>query len=216
MKIAVLGTGVVGNAIATKLVQLGHQVMMGSRTSNNEKATAWVQKAGSEASQGTFADAAKFGEIIFNCTNGMSTLAVLQSAGAGNLKGKTLLDVSNPLDFSKGMPPSLFVGITDSLGEQIQKAFPEVNVVKTLNTVNCNVMVNPSLVPDDHDVFVSGNDAASKVFVKEILTNWFGWKNVIDLGDITGARCQEMWLLIWVRLMGVFGTPNFNLHLVKA
>jgi len=216
MKIAVLGTGVVGNTIATKLVQLGHTVTMGSRTANNEKAATWVKTAGSNASQGTFSDAARSGEIVFNCTNGANSLAALQSAGAENLKGKIIVDVSNPLDFSKGMPPSLFVCITDSLGEQIQKAFPEAKVVKTLNTVNCNVMVNPSMLHGEHDNFVSGNDEGAKTQVKELLTSGFGWKNVIDLGDLTGARHQEMWLLMWVRLMGVFGSPNFNLHMVKG
>lgn len=216
MKIAVLGTGMVGHAIATKLVQLGHQVMKGSRTSNNEKASAWVQNNGPNASQGTFADAAKFGEIIFNCTNGAGALAALQSAGEENLGNKLLIDITNPLDFSKGMPPTLLVANADSLGEQIQKAFPNSKVVKTLNTVNCNVMVNPSLVPGEHDVFVSGNDADAKAMVKDILVNWFGWKNVVDLGDITGARSMEMYVILWVRMMmGPIGNPNFNIHIVK-
>jgi predicted dinucleotide-binding enzyme len=216
MKIAVLGTGMVGKAIGTKLVQLGHQVMKGSRTSNNEKATAWVKELGANASQGTFADAAKFGEIIFNCTNGAGTLDALKAAGEENIASKLLIDISNPLDFSKGMPPTLLVANTDSLGEQIQKAFPNAKVVKTLNTVNCNVMVNPSLVPGEHDIFFSGNDADAKARVKDILMNWFGWKNVIDLGDITGARSMEMYVILWVRMMmGPVGHPNFNLHIVK-
>jgi hypothetical protein len=216
MKIAVLGSGVVGNAIATKLIQLNHQVMMGSRTNNNEKAAAWVTKNGSNASQGTFADAAKSGEIIFNCTNGAGSLDALSQAGAENINGKILIDISNALDFSKGMPPTLFVCNTDSLGEQIQRAFPQVKVVKTLNTINCNVMVNPSIVPGEHDVFVSGNDADAKAKVTDILKNWFGWKTVIDLGDLTSARTVEMWVMLWVRLMGVVGHPNFNLHITKA
>lgn len=217
MKIAVLGTGMVGNTIATKLVQLGHKVMMGSRTSNNEKATDWVQKNGVNASQGTFADAAKSGEIIFNCTNGSGALAALQAAGKENLDSKIVVDISNPLDFSKGMPPTLLVANTDSLGEQIQRAFPQAKVVKTLNTINAQVMVNPSLVPGEHDVFVSGNDPDAKAKVKEILTNGFGWKNVVDLGDITGARSMEMYVILWVRMMmGPVGNPNFNLHISKA
>lgn len=216
MKIAVLGTGMVGKAIGTKLVQLGHQVMKGSRTSNNEKATAWVQQFGANASQGTFADAAKFGEIIFNCTNGAGALDALMAAGEENLGNKVLIDISNPLDFSRGMPPTLLVANTDSLGEQIQRSFPKAKVVKTLNTVNCNVMVDPSLVPGDHDMFVSGDDAEAKAKVKDILMNWFGWKNVLDLGDITGARSMEMYVILWVRLMmGEVGNPNFNLHFLK-
>lgn len=217
MKIAVLGTGMVGNTIATKLVQLGHQVMMGSRTSNNEKATGWVQKNWANASQGTFADAAKFGEIIFNCTNGSGALTALQAAGAENIDSKILVDISNPLDFSKGMPPTLLVANTDSLGEQIQKTFPKAKVVKTLNTINAHVMVNPSLVPGEHDLFIAGNDADAKEKVKEILTRGFGWKNIVDLGDISGARSMEMYVILWVRIMmGPVGNPNFNLHIAKA
>ena len=189
MKLGVLGTGMVGNAIGTKLVALGHDVKMGSRTATNEKAEAWVKQAGRGASQGTFADAAAHGEVIFNCTSGTGALEALTSAGKENLRDKVLVDVADPLDFSKGMPPTLFVFGDDSLGEQIQRAFPETKVVKALNTVNCQVMVDPSRVPGDHDIFVSGNDAAAKATVTEILRDWFGWKSVIDLGDIThGAR----------------------------
>jgi hypothetical protein len=145
----------------------------------------------------------------------MGTLEALRQATAEHLNGKILVDISNPLDFSKGMPPSLFVCNTDSLAEQIQREFPETKVVKTLNTINCNVMVNPSLVPGEHDVFVSGNDADAKMKVKEILTS-FGWQNIVDLGDITTARATEMWVFIWVRLWGYVGHPNFNLHIAKA
>jgi predicted dinucleotide-binding enzyme len=211
MKIAVLGTGMVGNAIGSKLVALGHDVRMGAREASNEKAAAWVKGAGAHASQGTFADAATSGEIVFNCTAGVASLAALQAAGSQNLAGKILIDVSNPLDFSKGMPPTLSVCNTDSLGEQLQRAFPETKVVKTLNTLNCNLMVNPaSLAGGDHDVFVSGNDAGAKGKVAEILKGWFGWKNVIDLGDITTSRGVEMAVIFWVNLMGAQKTPTFN------
>lgn len=215
MKIGVLGTGMVGPTIGTKLVELGHEVMIGSRSKDNEKAAAWAKSAWPKASHGTFADAARFGEVLFNCTNGMASLKALGLAGAENMKGKILVDIANPLDFSKGMPPTLSVSNTDSLGEQIQRAFPDTKVVKTLNTMNCGIMVNPSLVRGDHDVFVSGNDRAAKERVKDILTNWFGWKSVVDLGDITTARGAEQLLPLWVRLMGMFGTPNFNFKIVK-
>jgi len=215
MKLGVLGTGMVGHAIGTKLVQMGQEVMMGSRSSTNEKAAAWVKANGPKASQGTFADAAKFGEILFNCTHGMASLDVLKLAGAENMKGKILIDVANPLDFSKGMPPTLAVSNTDSLAEQIQRAFPDTKVVKSLNTMNCKLMVNPSLVRGDHDVFVSGNDQAAKLRVTEILRNWFGWRSVVDLGDIGSARGAEQLLPLWVRLVGVLGTANFNLKIVK-
>ena len=215
MKIGVLGTGMVGKAISTKLVQLGHTVKMGSRTANNEKAAEWVKASGPNASQRTFADAATFGELVFNCTSGMASLEALKLAGAGSLGSKILIDIANALDFSKGMPPTLSVCNTDSLAEQIQRTYPAVKVVKTLNTVNCNVMVNPSLVPGSHDIFVSGNDAAAKTKVTEILKTWFGWKSVIDLGDITSARGVEMMMPIWIRLMGVMQTPNFNYKIVR-
>jgi hypothetical protein len=215
MKIGVLGTGMVGPTIGTKLVELGHEVMMGSRSKDNEKAAAWAKSAGPKASHGTFADAARFGEVLFNCTNGMASLNALKLAGAENMKGKILVDIANPLDASKGMPPTLSVSNTDSLGEQIQRAFPDTKVVKTLNTMNCRIMVNPSLVRGDHDVFVSGNDRAAKERVKDILTNGFGWKSVVDLGDITTARGPEQLLPLWLRLMGTFGNPNFNFKIVK-
>lgn len=126
------------------------------------------------------------------------------------------MDVSNPLDFSSGMPPSLSVCNTDSLGEQIQRAFPNARVVKTLNTINANVMVNPLLVAGgDHDVFVSGDDADARARVSELLKSWFGWRSVIDLGDITTARGTEMMLPVWVRLWGALGTPMFNFKISR-
>jgi 8-hydroxy-5-deazaflavin:NADPH oxidoreductase len=215
MKIGVLGTGVVGEAIGTKLIQLGHAVKMGSRTANNEKAAAWVKQNGAKAAQGTFADAAAFGEVLFNCTSGGASIAALNLAGAENLNGKVLIDIANPLDFSGGMPPSLLVCNTDSLGEQIQRAFPEAKVVKSLNTMNCNLMVNPGLLKEEHVVFVSGNDTGAKATVTTILKDWFGWRSVIDLGDITTARGVEMVLPLWVSLMGTLQTPVFNFKLVK-
>ena len=204
----------VGVALGSKLVQVGHDVKMGSRTPNNEKAVTWAKENGAHASYGTFADAAAFGEVVFNCTAGNASLAAVTAAGAANLKGKVLVDVANPLDFSKGMPPTLTVCNTDSLAEQIQRAFPSVNVVKALNTMNCVVMVNPSLVPGDHDVFLCGNDRQAKEKVTEIVKS-FGWRSIIDLGDITAARGMEMLLPIWLRLMGHYQSPNFNFKIVR-
>lgn len=201
MNIAVLGTGMVGNTIGSALLRLGHHVKMGSRTKGNEKALAWVAAQGDRASEGTFADAADFGEVVFVCTKGEGTIDALQAAGAARLRGKVLVDISNPLDFSNGMPPSLFVSNTDSLGEQIQRAFPEARVVKTLNMVNCEVMVNAakSSATDKGTMFVSGNDPEAKqLVVKQFLAPW-GWDDVIDLGDITTARGTEMLLPVWVR-----------------
>jgi hypothetical protein len=215
MKIAVLGTGMVGNAIGSKLISLGHEVKMGSRTATNEKAVEWTKGAGSKASCGTFADAAAFGEILFNCTSGLGSLQAIKEAGDKNLNGKILIDIANPLDFSNGMPPSLSIVNTDSLGEAIQRNHPELKVVKTLNTMNCNLMVNPGLLPGDHNVFVSGNDKSAKDKVKDLLKT-FGWKteNMIDLGDITTARGTEQLLPIWVRLYGSLQNPMFNFKIV--
>ena len=215
MKIGILGTGIVGQTIGSKLIHLGNEVMLGARTQTNEKAIEWTKQNGSKASHGTFAQAAGFGNILFNCTSGAVSLDALNLAGKENLNGKILIDVANPLDFSKGMPPSLTICNTDSLGEQIQKLFPEVKVVKALNTMNCNLMVNPSALKEDHDVFICGNNAGAKSEVASMLNRWFGWKTVIDLGDITAARGMEMILPIWLKLMGAFKSPNFNFKIIR-
>lgn len=218
MNIGILGTGMVGATLGSKLVEVGHRVRMGSRTESNTRAAAWVAEAGSGGSAGTFADAAAFGDVVLNCTAGTASLEALEMAGGENLAGKILIDLANPLDFSKGMPPSLTVCNTDSLGERIQRAFPEARVVKTLNTVNCSVMVEPSLVPGDHDLFVSGDDPAARAQVVEWLGEWFGWprENIIDLGGIATARGTEMILPLWVGLMGALGTATFNWRVVRA
>jgi 8-hydroxy-5-deazaflavin:NADPH oxidoreductase len=216
MRAGVLGTGIVGHTIASRLVQLGHEVRMGARSATNEKSAKWAKQNGARASNGTFADAAGFGEMVFNCTSGSASLEALREAGAEQLDGKVLVDVANPLDFSKGMPAALTVCNTDSLGEQIQRAFPNARVVKTLNTMNCFVMVNPSLVPGPHDVFMSGNDADAKSRVTDLLRDGFGWQSVIDLGDITTARGTEMLLPVWLRLFGALKTPNFNFHVAHS
>lgn len=216
-KIAILGTGVVGNTIASKLVELGHFVMMGSRTADNEKAKAFVDKHNGKASAGTFKDAAAFGEIIFNCTLGVASLDVLKLAGAENLNGKLLIDVANPLDFSKGMPPTLAISNTTSLGEEIQKAYPQAKVVKTLHTVWNGLMANPGIVNGgDHNLFVCGNDASAKNEVKTILKS-FGWheQNILDLGDITAARGTEMYLPLWLRIWGATNSGAFNIKIVS-
>ena len=215
MKIGILGTGIVGKTLGTKLAKLGHDVRMGSRAAGGEKAKAWVKETGSKSSEGTFADAAAHGEIVFNCTSGMASLEALKAAGAKNLQGKVLVDVSNPLDFSKGMPPTLSVCNTDSLGEQIQRAYPTAKVVKSLNSVTAAAMVEPSLIPGAHTMFVSGNDAKAKAEVINLLKTGFGWKEVMDLGDITGARSQEMILPLWLRLFINLKTPNVSIHVAR-
>ena len=195
---------------------LGYDVTMGSRSADNEDAAAWAEGAGEGASHGTFADAASRSDVIFNCTAGGASLAALLAAGEANLSGKLLVDVANPLDFSRGMPPGLSIMGNDSLGEQIQGAFPDVRVVKALNTINCQVMVDPGRVPGDHNVFVCGNDDAAKAEVSELLAS-FGWPpgSILDMGDISAARGTEAYLLLWLRLMAVAGGADFNIKVVR-
>ena len=217
MKVGVLGTGMVGRTLAGKLVSLGHEVTMGSRERGNERAVAWASAAGESAGEGSFADAAHAGELVVNATAGAASLDALAVAGADNLAGKVLIDVANPLDFSAGMPPALTVCNTDSLGEQIQRAFPAARLVKALNTVNADVMVDPRIVPGSHTIFVCGNDADAKAQVAELLGS-FGWavEEILDLGDITAARGAEMYLPLWLRLWGATGTGHLNVHVVAA
>ncbi len=226
MNIGILGTGVVGRTFGAKLAQLGHNTMIGTRSIDKTLAVTepdsmgnlpfrvWLQQ-NPQIQLGTFEDAATFGEILFNCTSGTGSLEALKMAGESNLNDKVLLDIANPLDFSKGMPPTLSVCNTDSLGEQIQRAFPHLKVVKTLSTMNTNVMVNPALLSGDHDVFVSGNDSAAKAQVTDFLKREFGWKSVIDLGDITTARGVEMILPIWLNLFSALQSPLFNFKVVR-
>jgi len=224
MKIGILGSGVVGQTLGAKLVERGEDVALGTRSPDKLEGKRgmggaldeWLRTTGGKARIASFADAAAHGEIVINATNGAGSLDALALAGARNLDGKILIDVANPLDFSRGMPPGLTVCNTDSLADQIQRAFPTARVVKTLNTTNAQVMVNPAQVGGgDHDLFVCGNDAAAKARVTELLKQWFGWRTVIDLGDITTARGAEMLLPIWVRLMGALGTPFFNFKIVR-
>ncbi len=201
MRFGVLGTGMVGRTVAGKLEELRHEVRVGSREAGEDKVT--------------FADAAAFAEVIVNATAGTASLDALDSAGAGNLSGKVLIDIANPLDFSQGAPPTLAVCNTTSLGEQIQEAFPDARVVKSLNTVNANVMVEPKLVPGSHTIFVAGNDDAAKAQVSELLQS-FGWpaEDVMDLGDISAARGTEMYLPLWLRLWGATGTGQLNVKVL--
>jgi predicted dinucleotide-binding enzyme len=212
MRIGVLGTGVAGQTLGSKLVSLGHDVMMGARAADNEKVLAFAQRTGGRA--GNFRDAIAHGELIINGTRGDGSIAAIRQ-GADHLSGKTLIDVSNPLDFSRGFPPLLSVSNSDSLGEMIQREFPDARVVKSLNTVNAAIMIDPAKLPGAHSVFVSGNDAAAKGETMDLLRS-FGWQSIIDLGDITTARGVEQYVSLWVRLMGALGTPEFNVAVVKA
>ncbi|HEU4810583.1 MAG TPA: NAD(P)-binding domain-containing protein [Nocardioides sp.] len=217
MKIAVLGTGMVGQALSIRLAELGHDVTIGTRdpaaTLAREEYAAWAAAHAGPA-LATFADAAAGAELVMNASGGTVTLDVLAQAGAENLAGKVLVDISNPLDFSQGFPPTLTVKDTDSMGEQVQRTFPRALVVKTLNTMNAGLMVHPETLGESTSVFVSGNDAGAKQTVTELLTS-FGHTDVIDLGDITTARGAEMVLPLWLRLMGSLGTATFNFKVVR-
>lgn len=230
MKVSILGTGSVGQALAVKLSALGHSVFIGTRNVGESLAKTGADNWGnpqigawmglhSNVQLLTFKEAVAQGsDLIVFAMNGHAAFDCLRSVGEELLSGKVMLDISNPLDFSKGFPPSLTVCNTDSLGEQIQKAYPALKVVKSLNTMSNPVMVNPSLLEGDHSVFVSGNDGTAKIKVSELLKS-FGWAehNIIDLGDITTARGTEMILPLWVRLYGKLQTPlfNFNVNMAK-
>ena len=227
MRIGVLGTGIVGRALAAKLAGVGHEVVVGTRDPaatlareepdgfGNPPFRAWHAQH-PDVKLGGFADAAAHGELVVNATAGAASLDALRLAGEPNLHGKVLVDVANALDFSRGMPPSLLVANTDSLAEQLQRAFPDVRVVKALNTMNALLMTDPGQLADgDHTVFVCGDDDQAKAQVTQLLTEGFGWRDVIDLGDLSAARATEMVLPIWVRLMGTLGTPAFNFKVVR-
>jgi predicted dinucleotide-binding enzyme len=230
MRIAILGTGSVGRTLASRLVELQYEVILGTRNVQEKLASTekdhygnpsfseWIA-ANKKVRLGIFSEAAAFGDTVINATNGGNSVTALIHAGAKNLAGKVLIDIANPLDFSNGMPPSLLPGLnnTNSLGEEIQKTFPETLVVKTLNTMWCGLMINPGLIgKGDHINFISGNNTEAKARVSKLL-NQFGWldENIIDLGDITGARATESILPIWVRLLGATKSNIFNFKIVR-
>jgi predicted dinucleotide-binding enzyme len=226
MKIAVLGTGMVGQTLAGRLTELGHQVTVGTRDvaatmartepdgMGNPPYPAWAQ-GHPTVKLATFGDAGKDADLVVNATAGGVSIAALDAVGRDNLADKVLIDIANPLDISHGFPPTLFVKDTDSLAERIQAAFPEVKVVKALNTMNANLMADPrQLAGGDHTVFVSGNDAEAKKTVTALLES-FGHTDVIDLGDISTARGSEMLLPVWTRLYAALGTPVFQFKIVR-
>ena len=216
MQIGILGSGVTAQTIGSKLIELGHEVMLGSRDEANANAVAWAKdQTGQHALYGTFMNYASFGEIIFNCTLGSGSLIALEQAGAENLRGKILIDTSNPLDRSTDQW-SLTVCNNDSLGEQIQRAYPETKVIKTLNTVNANVMVDPAKLLEQTHVFVSGDDIEAKATVVRILRDWFGWKQIIDLGGIETSRSVEMYVLLWHSLRNAISSQRFNIKVVTS
>lgn len=227
MKVGVLGTGLVGRTLAAGLSELGHDVVVGTRdvaetlartegdAMGNPPFAEWHREH-PQVQLAPFAEAAATGEVLINATSGSASLAAIEAAGSGR-DGKVLVDAANPLDFSQGMPPTLTVGNTDSLAEQIQQKFPRSKVVKALNTMNARLMVDPSRLPEDHDVFLAGEDDGAKETVRNLLRE-LGWKdaNIVDVGGIRAARGLEMYVVLWVTLMGRLGTPEFNIKIVKA
>jgi hypothetical protein len=218
MNIGVLGTGSVGEAIASALIENGHSVKMGSRTASNEKSIEWVKKTGKNASQGTFDNAASFGELLFLCLNGAYALDAVRSLQLDHVAGKIVIDLTNPLDFSKGMPPTILDEFRHvSLGEKIQEILKGAFVVKTLNTVNYKLMVDAQIVnKGDHHLFVSGNNADAKNKVMHFLVDNFKWKpdRFVDVGDIKSARTVEAIVPFWVTVMQALHTPLFNFKIV--
>lgn len=213
MKMGILGSGMVGQAVAGRLAELGHDVMIGTR--DTEKLSAWLAERPAVRA-GSFAETAAHGEMLFNAVSGLGTLDALRMAGENNLQGKILVDISNPLDFSQGFPPSLSVSNTSSLGEQIQAMYPALKVVKSLNTVTTEVMIHPRRLADgEHHIFVSGNDADAKAEVTRLLTD-FGWRHILNLGDISTARGTEMYLPLWIRMYGRLQSPMFNIRIVAS
>ncbi|WP_328407403.1 NADPH-dependent F420 reductase [Nocardia sp. NBC_00403] len=215
MKVAVLGTGEVGRRLASKLVELGHAVTLGSRTADNAAATAWAGETG--GAHGTFAEAAADAELVINATSGTASLAALTAAGAANLSGKVIVDVSNALDFSGGFPPKLVIPEAGSVAEQLQLAFPAARVVKTLNTMNNQLMVDPSRISGRHNVFLSGDDESAKSEVAALLHS-FGWtsEQIIDLGALETARSTEPLVLLWVSLHSKLGIEDINYAVVTG
>jgi 8-hydroxy-5-deazaflavin:NADPH oxidoreductase len=217
MRIGVLGTGMVGHALATKLVELGHEVTMGARQADNEAAVGWAGEAGDAGHASSFDGAARFGELLINATAGTASLEALEQAGADQLDGKVLIDVANPLDPSRGSPPPLAFCNDESLGERIQAGFPGARVVKALNTVNAAVMVDPGRLPEPTTIFLCGNDAEAKETVADLLGE-LGWESgqILDLGPIEAARGTEMYLALWLRTMAKVGNPFFNVRVVRG
>jgi 8-hydroxy-5-deazaflavin:NADPH oxidoreductase len=223
MQIAIIGTGIVGRSVGAALARIGHEVTVGTRDpaatmerTDPDGSRPYADWAADHpaVSLALFPEAAKRADVVVNATEGAASLAALGAAGDANLAGKVLLDVSNPLDFSEGFPPSFFVSNTDSLAEQIQRTFPDSLVVKALNTVSATVMADPATLAGGATLFVAGNDDDAKHTVLELLAA-LGHADVIDLGDLTAARGLEMHVALWIRLYRVLGTPIFGFKVVR-
>lgn len=206
-----VGTGPVGRTLAAGFASRGHDVVVGTR----DPGTTFAREDWDlDLPLRSYREVAEGADVVVNATNGQASLAALAEVGADALAGRVLLDVANPLDFSAGFPPTLTVKDTDSLAEQIQRAFTAARVVKSLNTVNCNVMVDPSRVRGETTMFVAGEDAEARALVAGLLAE-LGWRDVLEFDELAAARGMEMWLALWTRLVGLLGTVDFNLRLVR-
>jgi len=230
MKIGIIGSGVVAQTLGAKLVELGHDVVLGTRnpkkldekknmTGSLSEWLAQVNNPSSASGQGkgkvaTFKEAAAHGELLINATHGQISVEALKMAEADKVGSKVLIDTANELDFSKGFPMAL-ASETRSVAGEIQAAFPNLKVVKCFNTLAAPIMVNPKMVHNgDHTLFLSGNDAAAKAQVTEILKS-FGWTDILDLGDISAAKGQEMYMGLWVRLYGSLKNGMINIKVQR-
>jgi predicted dinucleotide-binding enzyme len=223
MKIGIIGSGVVAQTLGAKLIGLGHDLILGTRDPNKlddkkmfgATLREWKAQTEGRASVATFKQAAEHGELLINATGGEVSLEALKLAAADKVGAKVLIDVANELDHSKGMPPAVLASQERCLAEKLQAAFPNLKVVKTLNTIGAPVMVEPKAVGGgDHTVFVSGNDADAKATVVALLKS-FGWTDVLDLGDISSARGPEMYMAMWIRLWGATKTGMLNIKVVR-
>jgi hypothetical protein len=213
LKIGILGTGDVGRALGNAFIALGHEVKMGSRDAHNAKAVEWASTSGINASTGTFADAAKFGDVIVLALSWTGAENALQLAGPGNFAGKVVIDAINPLVFEPGKPLALAIGHTDSVGEHVQRWLPSARVVKAFNTVGFAHMFKPDFPGGPPDMFIAGNDAAAKQTVTGILAD-FGW-STIDVGGIEGSRLLEPLCVLWVGYGARTGTWNHAFRLLR-
>jgi predicted dinucleotide-binding enzyme len=206
MNVGILGTGDVGRALGRGFVALGHVVKMGARDARNEKALAWARETGTNASAGSFAEAASFGESVILATLGVANESAIRMAGLEHFRGKVLIDTTNPLDFSGGMPPKLAVSGDDSAGECVQRLVPDAYVVKAFNTVGHAFMFRPDFPGGPPDMFICGNHDAAKRKVAGILKD-FGW-GVVDVGGIECSRYLEAMCMVWV--LSAMRANNWN------
>lgn len=195
MKIGIIGSGMVGQQLGLGFIKLGHSVMIGTR--DQSKLSDWKKEAGNSAKTGSFDEAAKYGEIIVLATFWAGTENAISLAGKDNFKNKIVIDVTNPLDFSKGTPPRMDASYGNSGGERVQKWLPESKVVKAFNIINAYVMHSPKREEGDPDLLIAGNDDEAKKEVTDIAKKW-GWKSIIDMGDISNAYWLEALTMIWV------------------